>query len=524
MSYFISVFLGTFVLEDLALASGIALMADGKMSFMTAFWACFLGISIGDVGLYLIGYLVSIFGAEKRFSFFKKYHSTFYNMRNSKTLTYSIVISRILPGTRFITYVGAGFLRYPFLKFTLLTLASVFLWVLVALSGGKTLTLLFMDHWLWVVILFLIALHLLKTLLPQLIHPWQRKALLHSWRKWTHFEFWPAWFFYIPIAGYYIYFSMKHRSFLMPFYANPNVANAGLLGESKWDFLKYLNTNDLTTLKTLKIADSVDFLQLMQTLQKENFKYPFIVKPDVGQRGFAVRRVKNDFELTDYLLLSHFELIIQKLSLLPKEAGIFYIRQPKEDHGMVFSITDKIFPFVVGDGKTKLGDLIIKDQRARVIAATYFERLSEKLDTVPSVNEIIYLSECGNHCQGAIFKNGNHLMSKALTSEIERIAQQIPDFYFGRFDVRYLDQESLVNGKNFEIVEVNGAGAEATHIWDANTKLIDAYKTLFIQWGYLFEIGAQLRTRNPHLKIKLFSFLKECARVYFRKEKLSISS
>ena len=46
-------------------------------------------------------------------------------------------------------------------------------------------------------------------------------------------------------------------------------------------------------------------------------------------------------------------------------------------------------------------------------------------------------------------------------------------------------------GRNFTIVEVNGAGAESTHIWDRRTPLLAAWRDLMRQYRWLFEIGAR---------------------------------
>jgi membrane protein DedA with SNARE-associated domain len=523
-SYFLSLFVGTFILEDVALASSIALIAKGKIDFITGFLACFIGISLGDLGLYFIGYLGSRFNLMTRIKYFQKHKASIQQMQSSRFLSYMIVVSRFIPGTRLPTYLGAGFLRYSFFYFLVLTLVSVFAWVLVALSLGHSLTALLSQHWILNVLVFLFLLHLARTLLPRLIDTWDRKALFQTWRKWVSFEFWPAWFFYLPIVPYYIFLSLKHRSFLMPFYVNPHLRHGGLIGESKWDFLRYLRSDDPTTLKTIKLSQSLTLEETQEIICQNAMSFPFILKPDVGQRGFGVRIIHDDSELTEYLLLSRSDRILQQLSLLPLEAGLFYIRKPSEKNGLIFSITDKKFPFVVGDGKTKLGDLILQDTRARIIADVYFSRHRKDLNSIPQLNEKIQLSECGNHCQGAIFLNGENLISPALTEKLDQIAQQIPDFYFGRFDVRYQSRDSLMAGKNFEIVEVNGAGSEATHIWDASTALPVAYKTLFIQWSLLFEIGHQVKIDpRHHVEVKIFSFLKDCAQVFFRKDKLSIS-
>jgi membrane protein DedA with SNARE-associated domain len=522
---FLSILFGTFILEDVALASSVALVSENRLSLLAAFFACSLGIGIGDVSLYFMGYGASRFEIKNRFRFLARHRVTLGEMKNSPLMPYSILVSRVIPGTRLPTYFGAGFLHYPFWNFFLLTLVSVSLWVSIALLAGRSIHAILMGRWLLSIAIFLFSLQIMKALVPKLADCWERRALIHSWRRWTHFEFWPASVFYIPIVPYYIFLSIKHKSVFMPFYASPHIKNGGLLGESKWEFLRYLNSDGSSTLRAIRIGKDLDFMATRELLDVEGIEYPFIMKPDVGQRGFGVRIIRNDFDLTEYLLLSDFAKIAQRLSELPREAGLFYVRKPSESVGRIFSVTDKKFPCVIGDGKTKLGSLILADARARIIAPTYFARFRKRLDSIPEKEAVVVLAECGNHCQGAIFQNGKDLISEELTRELDRIAKQIPDFYFGRFDVRYQDAESLMSGTKFEIVEINGAGSEATHIWDARTRLPDAYRTLFEQWRMLFAIGDEVsRLPNKKSRIKIGAFLAECAKVIFRKERLSISS
>ncbi len=525
MAVFLTIFAGTFLLEDVALASSLALVANGKMSMMTAFLACFLGIGIGDLGLYFLGYGTSLSNRIREHKFFKKYEATFSRLENSNVLPYSIVISRILPGTRIPTYVGAGFLRYPFWRFFSLTSISVFLWVLVALFAGQSLNHVLQKNWILSLLILLTLLMLFKYLASNLIDPWKRKAFFHSWRKWQHFEFWPAWVFYLPIVPYYFYLSLKARSFLLPFYANPQILNGGLIGESKFDFLKHLKKDDPTTLKCLLLdSTSADFIQ--SVIEQNQFSYPFIIKPDIGQRGYGVRIIRSQDDLESYLHNNQSSsLIVQELSHHPREAGIFYYRHPSQEFGSIFSITDKKFPELVADGQKNLGDLILSDLRARMIAPVYFSRHREQLNKVFTEGSKIQLSECGNHCQGAIFENGEYLMSDALAKRIDSLAKSIPDFYIGRFDVKYRNEHLLTKGLEFQIVEVNGAGSEATHIWDSKTKLSEAYSVLFKQWKILFEIGNEIKLqKRTQYNLKIWAFLKECFSVVRRNDKLSISS
>lgn len=524
MEYFFSIFFGTFILEDVALVTALAFITEGKLSLTSGFFACFIGISLGDIGLYLMGRFGLKLGLEERIKSNRKIQLNLQKMKQSNFLNYMIFISRFIPGTRIPTYVGAGVLNYSLTKFIILTLISVAGWVGFALAAGQSLHYLFRDHLVLSITLFVVFILLVKSLAPILADPWKRKASIHFWRKWMCFEFWPAWFFYIPIYFWYVILSIKYRSFFNPFYANPNIFNGGLLGESKWDFLQHLDPKAKSTLNTLKINRGTSFDDFLNIIRLNGYEFPFIVKPDVGQRGFGVRIVRDEFDLTEYLLLSDFDIILQKLSTLPHEAGLFYIKMPNTKSEMIYSITDKRFPSLIGDGKTKLGDLILNDVRAKIIAPTYFARHEEVLDSVIANGEKFQLSECGNHCQGAIFLNGEHLKTDKMLREVSAIANRLPDFYFGRFDIRYQDAESLKNGE-FEIIEINGAGSEATHIWDAKTTLYEAYRTLFHQWNLLFMIGGQVK-RQAGFKsnMSLVSFLTESFKVYFRKEKLSVSS
>ena len=59
--------------------------------------------------------------------------------------------------------------------------------------------------------------------------------------------------------------------------------------------------------------------------------------------------------------------------------------------------------------------------------------------------------------------------------------------------------EDYLGGKTgslLPIVEVNGAGAESTHIWDRRTGLLEAWRDLMRQYRCLFQIGAANRARG----------------------------
>lgn len=334
-----------------------------------------------------------------------------------------------------------------------------------------------------------------KKIFSVLKNEWSLKAAKYSWRKWLHFEFWPAWFFYLPIIPYYLFLSIRYRSPLVPFYANRYLKHGGLIGESKWDFLQHL-TQHSSVAKTFFLPPQEQSKALAGLIQSGKLSYPFVLKPDVGQRGFGVRLIQNSGEKDEYLRQANFALLAQEFCEWEREAGVFYYRFPDQGKGNLFSITNKAFPSVSGDGSASLGDLILRDSRARILASTYFSRFPQDLDRVPKLGEQIQLAKFGNHCQGAIFLNGQRLSSPALLEALDALAKDVPDFFIGRFDLRFSSEEELMAGKGFKILELNGAGSEATHIWDPNTTLLNAYSVLFEQWRLFFAIGKKVHEKN----------------------------
>ena len=171
------------------------------------------------------------------------------------------------------------------------------------------------------------------------------------------------------------------------------------------------------------------------------------------------------------------------------EAGIFYIRQPGQPKGNIFSITLKYSPYAIGDGEKNLRQLIKDDDRANKISDIYFSRHKDKLDQVIPDQQAFRLSFAGSHCKGSIFRNGNAYITDDLIQQFDNITADIDGFYYGRLDLRFKNIEHLMQGKDFSIIEINGASSEATHIWDRNTNFRDVYKTLFYQYKTLFQIG-----------------------------------
>ncbi|HET6308695.1 MAG TPA: D-alanine--D-alanine ligase, partial [Rhodopila sp.] len=227
-------------------------------------------------------------------------------------------------------------------------------------------------------------------------------------------------------------------------------------------------------------------------------QYPVVAKPDIGCNGTGVRLVADRGAMARYLrdFPAGETVVLQAYVDHPNEAGLFYIRHPDETRGRITSVTIKHPPVVTGDGRSTLRALIMADERARLVPFLYLDRLADRLDTVPAANETVRLVFVGNHCKGSIFRNGAPLVTPALTEAVERLAGSLPDFHFGRIDVRYASAAALRRGTGFQVIEINGVGSEATHIWDPSTKLMDAWRAQFFHYGAAFRIGAANRRRG----------------------------
>src|SRR5205814_1632283 len=103
---------------------------------------------------------------------------------------------------------------------------------------------------------------------------------------------------------------------------------------------------------------------------------PFILKPDIGQRGYGVKLVRNIRDTLPYLQRVDAPVIVQRYVPGPHEVGIFYYRFPDQERGCIFAITEKIFPSITGDGVLTIAQLIDADPRARLIAKTYLRRFA----------------------------------------------------------------------------------------------------------------------------------------------------
>lgn len=301
------------------------------------------------------------------------------------------------------------------------------------------------------------------------------------------------WLFYSPVFLWTAWLALRHGGFRTITAANPGMPDGGVVGESKFVILSRLPA-DWTIPSALVAAGPPASRSdaLLAVMSSRRWSFPLVLKPDVGQRGAGVKVVRSLAEAGAYLSRELAAVLAQPLHPGPFEAGVFYYRMPG-GRGRILAITDKHFPAVVGDGRSTIEDLVWAHPRYRMQAATFIKRLGVRRHALPASLERVPLGLAGNHAQGAMFTDGHTLATPALEARIDAIARAFEGFYIGRFDIRYRDRDSFAAGRDLAIVELNGATAECTNIYDPAHSLLFAYATLARQWRLVFAIGAANR-------------------------------
>jgi hypothetical protein len=324
--------------------------------------------------------------------------------------------------------------------------------------------------------------------------------------KLFHWEYWSFRTVYAFIYPIWIYLAIRARSFFFFSAANPTIRNGGFLCESKKDIHDIMPSHLYPPTIHFVAGESPE--SVLNQLNAHNFHFPLIGKPDIGGRGRGVKLFENKEELIEYVQKCVVDFHIQQFISYPNEVGIFYYRYPGNDKGKISGIVRKEFLTVTGDGTHTIYELLAKDDRAVLQLRSLESMYGEFLHTVLAAGERKLLVPYGNHARGAKFLDDSHLVDEQLEKVISDICIQIDGFYYGRLDIKYNTWEELKEGKSFSVIEVNGAGAEPTHMYDPRHSIFFAWKEIVRHWFILNRIsllnhknGAKYLTVNEGLKM-----------------------
>ncbi len=325
----------------------------------------------------------------------------------------------------------------------------------------------------------------------------------------NHFEYWPPYLFHLPSICFYIILAFRYRSLTLPTVANPGFPDSkcAILDRVPPDFKQWVARYKLFR----RPGDNSRRAKAAQYIINEfGIDYPLVVKPDLGLKGIGIERLNNFQDLKSYLIRTRGTGALQFQEYIdwPGEAGVFYIRRPGADRGNIVSLAFKSPVTVTGDGQSTLENLIMANKRTRRIRHIVMRHNRHQLTMVVPKGETVPLTFALNHTQGGVFSNACHLLTDALQNRFDDIAQAMPDFYYGRFDVKFEKLDTFVKGQRFKIIEINGALAEPIHYFDAEARLRDVYRHYFSCLRALFVIS-DFNRRQGHRPAPFKQFMTE---------------
>lgn len=300
-------------------------------------------------------------------------------------------------------------------------------------------------------------------------------------------EYWPFGIVQAPLFIYWLWLSLKARSLLFFSASNPGILTGGMFGESKFAVLQKIPPGYTPKSLLIKFPSSAELVK--HEIQNLGLAFPLIFKPDLGERGWMVKKINSVDDLVKYIEVAKWDFIVQEFVSLPLEFSVYYARHPQSKTGKVTSLTMKEMLKVVGNGNQTLGQLILDKDRAKLQWSVLKKTYSKQMSEIVADGKTIELVSVGNHCLGTTFLNKNALITKKLNEFFDNLSQQIEGFYFGRYDLRVASLEDLEAG-NIMIMELNGCGAEPSHIYQPGASLTAALRDLFVHWHTIYSISA----------------------------------
>jgi membrane protein DedA with SNARE-associated domain len=535
----LALFLLPFAHEDIAILGGSLLVVEHQLPTMLALLSLYSGILSSDFALYGLGALMRRSPRVKRMLLSSKIDRLGHWLGSHTPEI--VMMARLIPGLMFPLYLACGLYRVSLLKFGLTTVltAAVYLPIVFLLfSTFGTEILSDLGYWAWIlaIAIFSVAAFnwmrspkwqlLLRVsttgarglvsrvdtfrLAPEQVTHRGMPALGEMPRKVALAERIPPLLFYIPLAVQWFWLGFRYRDVSLPALANPMIEVGGLWGESKSSYMRLLTEPqrtwlaDFITIRREQVGGS-DCERAFRAMAEAGLSYPIVAKPDIGWRGYGVEVIENAAELRAYLAAFPIgeSVILQRPIFSDGEAGVLYVRMPGNEEGKILSLTFRYFPFVIGDGHSALRDLILRDPRTAWKAGAHFGldtthlgRDLQDLDRIPAAGETVRLSFIGSNRVGGLYRDAREHITPALTRRFDEISKGLPEFYYGRYDIRFESLERLRNGEGFCIIEINGAGGESINVWDPGMPLGQVYSELFQQQRLLFEIGGRNRANG----------------------------
>ena len=155
----------------------------------------------------------------------------------------------------------------------------------------------------------------------------------------TNWELWPFAVIYFPISFVWVWYMIRSRAvwFFTP--SNPTISFGGFEGEGKKEMYDQLPSHLVP--RTIYVMHDWPVDEVKNRIAEAGFRFPFIVKPDVGMKGILFRKIETEDQLVKYHERIPVEYIVQDLIDLPVEVSVFYYRHPSQKKGTVAALSTK---------------------------------------------------------------------------------------------------------------------------------------------------------------------------------------
>jgi len=306
-------------------------------------------------------------------------------------------------------------------------------------------------------------------------------------KKITNWEAWPFKLLYAPLVPFWLLYMLRSGAVWFFTSSNPKITFGGMEGEPKKEMYDLLPEHLYP--KTIYVEPGIPETTLLDLVRESGIDYPFVVKPNNGGQGILFRKIDQPNQLLHYHRLVPYTYIVQAMIKYPMEVSVFYIRHPNKTKGVITGFLHKVPLHVIGNGKNTLAELIAKHPKAAKRLNELKPKHEGNWEKIIPVGDKYPLSFAANHNRGARFYDLKKYIDDDLLRVFDGISQQVDDFFYGRYDILCNSVADLKQGKNFQIIEFNGCGAEPNHFYDTGYSLPGAYREILKHWKALFDIA-----------------------------------
>lgn len=321
--------------------------------------------------------------------------------------------------------------------------------------------------------------------------------------------YWVSTLYKYQSLGYWLMYSIYFRTITFFSAANPAVHLGGMLDDRKSDIYDLVKQKYLP--KTIKIIKSES--DINQLMSAEGLNFPIIVKPNVGFKGFLVKKIDNIEELASIIPdFDDREILLQEYISLSHEFSVMCYYRKDIGHYRISSLVEKHLPHFIANGTDSIKKQIEMLVNPFLKKEWVLHKMRDRWDEVPSKGQIITLDHVGNYARGSKFESLNAYIDDDLQRAMNDFFSTMTGVNFGRLDVKAASLEALKKGE-FKLLEINGAKAEPIHIYDPKINFIDIIKDISFHWNTLFHIVqeniSQVKSPSSAEGIKSFRSLKK---------------